>query len=599
MRKLVDELTVIELRRELKKLNLSVNYKLKEELVVRLKNELKANEIEYNTDIESGSDTDTQSLTGSREQLAAGREKTTEEDRKISKQAADRDNETKNVLDRELARNKSQLVSDNITCASNHNIKTATTSKGDKVQGKMENNTKLFSFRDIEESLEHFEGSNYDTWLQNFEDIANICEWNDVQKIIYGRKLLRGAPKLFMEVSPTIKTWDSFKEVMGNEFGKNKSSFAVHNEMSNRKIERNETFTEYIYKMQRLGSSIDEASIIKYIIAGLPGTPQEKFALYEAENVTALKNKVKIFEEIFKSRFKASSGQTSRSANQPAFRSDMKKLHCYNCGSTDHLKSQCKSDTKCFKCNGVGHIASHCPEGRTVHVINNSRSMKSIKINEYQLEALIDTGSEITLLRKDVFDNLITVALDKNSVELTGLGAGKASSIGSFIGKFVVDGVELRGCCHVVPVNAIQFNCILGGNLLAQAKIVLDKNGIRFYDQNIRDKEELSIMQIAVDDREVNVDHRYADVVEEMIKSYEPEQPKESIIELKIMLEDENPIYFQPSRIPIAHQVEVKKQLSEWIKNGIVTPSNSPFASRVVLVKKGMEAFVCALTTGN
>lgn len=45
----------------------------------------------------------------------------------------------------------------------------------------------LLTFRDVEESISVFSGQdkmNIHNWLQEFEEIAELCNWSDVQKII-------------------------------------------------------------------------------------------------------------------------------------------------------------------------------------------------------------------------------------------------------------------------------------------------------------------------------------------------------------------------------------------------------------------------------
>ena len=37
---------------------------------------------------------------------------------------------------------------------------------------------------------------NIRNWLQEFEEMAEFCNWTDVQKIIYAKRLLRGSAKM-------------------------------------------------------------------------------------------------------------------------------------------------------------------------------------------------------------------------------------------------------------------------------------------------------------------------------------------------------------------------------------------------------------------
>jgi len=53
-----------------------------------------------------------------------------------------------------------------------------------------------------------------------------------------------------------------------------------------------------------------------------------------------------------------------------------------------------------------------------------------------------------------------------------------------------------------------------------------------------------------------------------------------------LVLKDEVPIYQRLRRLSQPEKQEVDKQLKEWLDDDIIRPSNSDYASPVVLVKK-------------
>lgn len=58
-----------------------------------------------------------------------------------------------------------------------------------------------FTFKDVDESFETFSGDdNKDVrkWLNDFEDMSKLMNWNDLQKKKFSRRLLKGSPKLFI-----------------------------------------------------------------------------------------------------------------------------------------------------------------------------------------------------------------------------------------------------------------------------------------------------------------------------------------------------------------------------------------------------------------
>ncbi|GFX93452.1 retrovirus-related Pol polyprotein from transposon 297 [Trichonephila clavipes] len=71
-----------------------------------------------------------------------------------------------------------------------------------------------------------------------------------------------------------------------------------------------------------------------------------------------------------------------------------------------------------------------------------------------------------------------------------------------------------------------------------------------------------------------------------LLSTYTPKKTKTVNIELDIALTDYEPIFHKPRRLPFAERDIVDAQVDEWVKNGIVEPCSSPYASQVVVVKK-------------
>ncbi|GFR05659.1 retrovirus-related Pol polyprotein from transposon 297 [Trichonephila clavata] len=84
---------------------------------------------------------------------------------------------------------------------------------------------------------------------------------------------------------------------------------------------------------------------------------------------------------------------------------------------------------KCFRCEAFGHKASERPNNNdskpdVVHLIVNKEEAlnKNVLIGDLVLNALIDSGSQATLIRKSVFDKLNPVQLFPLNSTLTGFG---------------------------------------------------------------------------------------------------------------------------------------------------------------------------------
>ncbi|GFU81363.1 uncharacterized protein K02A2.6-like [Trichonephila clavipes] len=87
--------------------------------------------------------------------------------------------------------------------------------------------------------------------------------------------------------------------------------------------------------------------------------------------------------------------------------------------------------------------------------------------------------------------------------------------------------------------------------------------------------------------------------VEQLLSIYTPKKTKTVNIQLYIALTDDEPIFHKPRRLSFAERDTVDAQVDEWVKNGIVEPCSSPYASQVVVVKKktGNQEFALIIDT--
>lgn len=100
--------------------------------------------------------------------------------------------------------------------------------------------------------------------------------------------------------------------------------------------------------------------------------------------------------------------------------------HCFKCGDKSHIAKNCSvREYKCFKCNQIGHRAFECGKNKderrpkpenNVNVIVDSVKIedekksnffvKALSYKDFKVNALIDSGCNISLMRKDIFDKL-------------------------------------------------------------------------------------------------------------------------------------------------------------------------------------------------
>lgn len=208
-----------------------------------------------------------------------------------------------------------------------------------------------FVFKDVEDALEKFTGETTRTvneWMDHYNKVAQTCGWNDIQKYLFARKLLRGAARKAVEADEAVIDFQLLVAKLKEEFKDEKSSYEIHRELRLKKKSSMETNLEYFYDMKQIGTKVDEPSMVRYIVDGLPEEKNEKSILYDAKSLDELKTKLKNYE-------KSRKGKISSSTDR-----------CKNCGSKSHQQDSCPDQQKgrrCFKCNNFGHVARVCSNG--------------------------------------------------------------------------------------------------------------------------------------------------------------------------------------------------------------------------------------------
>lgn len=203
----------------------------------------------------------------------------------------------------------------------------------------------MFTLRDIEDSMTQFDGTSYtniNLWIREFEETAITVNWNDLQKYVYAKQLLKGAAKLFLRSQTGIKNWDGLKMALINEFGTQLSSAEVHRLLKARRKKPTETLREYLYCLVELGEMIalDDESVIEYFVEGIPDARLNKMVLYQAKSLSELKSQLKVYEKV---RGPNPQSSYSGGGQRPS--------------SIQQIPKQEKTDRKCFKCGQTTHIA--------------------------------------------------------------------------------------------------------------------------------------------------------------------------------------------------------------------------------------------------
>lgn len=251
------------------------------------------------------------------------------------------------------------------------------------------NNNRHFvlSYKDVEDSVRSFNGTDsypIERWINDFEEAAVMFGWNDLQKVVFAKRSLKGVAKLFIQSENVIKTWKKLKEALTEEFSMKITSAELHRMLERRKIKEEETFQEYFLKMRELASrgSIELEALFEYVINGINDETSNKIILYGAKTIREFKDKLDTYEKMKKSnlerttKFTKNRDDPSKHAGKKSSGEDAKKktldeqeggsqIRCFNCGTSGHQAKNCDKKSlgkKCFNCNKFGHEAKDCEE---------------------------------------------------------------------------------------------------------------------------------------------------------------------------------------------------------------------------------------------
>ncbi|KAK9686888.1 Retroviral aspartyl protease [Popillia japonica] len=159
----------------------------------------------------------------------------------------------------------------------------------------------------------------------------------------------------------------------------------------------------------------------------------------------------------------------------------MGKKRCYNCNELGHISTQCPKSQKikkCYTCNQLGHVAANCTKKRQSEASGSAVLLAStavprittwVKIGNTRMLALIDTGSDVNLIRLREYLEALPGTLDNDSIPLSGLGSIRVKTLGSLESVIEINGSHFLTKVHVVPNDALAMPLILGQSLLTQA----------------------------------------------------------------------------------------------------------------------------------
>ncbi|KAG7197065.1 hypothetical protein KM043_018813 [Ampulex compressa] len=153
-----------------------------------------------------------------------------------------------------------------------------------------------FTIKDVDDSIPYFTGDNklpIKKWIEDFEELSNLLDWNDLQKLLYGKRMLQGSAKQFITYEKNITSWSILKRKLLREFKSEVNSVVIHEQLRKRKRLASESARKCVGAMQEIASqgNVEENALIEHNIKGIPDFESNKTMLYEATYIIQTKAK--------------------------------------------------------------------------------------------------------------------------------------------------------------------------------------------------------------------------------------------------------------------------------------------------------------------
>lgn len=475
--------------------------------------------------------------------------------------------------------------------------------------------------KDIQSSIAHFSGSHQDlkieNWIEEFESNVALFNLNPIQSLIVAKNALVDSAKRALNSRTNITSWDELKEMLLEEFSVKFSSAEIHGRLRARKKKKEESLKDYFFIMREIGGmgKVEEEAIIEYCIDGIDDIASNKILLYGAKTFGAFREKLNLYEHfISKNRVVH---QSVKHGGQPkhSVRPSEAPSRCFNCGRIGHSAKFCSRQSdgpKCFKCGQYGHKSPECinsPMTRKENPTDKRREAddhhttigsittptlksnhKIIDINGKPIDALIDTGSDYSLITEDEFFTLNSPLTQLLPIELYGIGKSIVQTRGCIKTDLTIDNEVYSTNLYVVSSGMLPVKCIVGYDVLRDAVVYTEADQIhvrrKFFDSEpptccVADEDPKERFSIG--------DKQFYREVENLLSTYNTEnvsEIRECPIRMKLILKSEVPIWQPPRRLAACEKEKVSRQLEKWLRDDIIKPSVSEYASPIVLVNK-------------
>lgn len=480
-------------------------------------------------------------------------------------------------------------------------------------------------------------------WIEEIEHHKKNNSWSDYEARNAVFTHLQGRAKKWAARSyPLCRTWEELKERLTRQFATTKRFHDLFRDMVEYRSDQAATYIEYstnkLALIDRLETGWGESNKIEVVISGIADNQVRSELLKNTpSDFVALDRHLSTYSNIRKRPF-----DKSRSESEPFHTKKPKPnekpgdRRCHYCNKVGHLKRHClllrnnskssgnnvrpqesvdktaNKPSQCSYCHKSGHSESTCftkqrdekskdfkdPKSQTklVNVCSPSNdSLIELRVGGYNLQALIDSGSECSLIKQEIADSLP----DKKEfsfTRLTGIGSVPCYSFCKMTSFVEFEGLHTEVTFVITKSDLLPYDVILGRDVFKTPGLVFTLNSkgakiTRDASVNICEtqKEFTEFENINTDLVDQCDIDRLKSILEKHKNNFANGNSTSTVNTGTMQIKLKNPdktVQRSPYRLAPSERTVMREIIGDLEKKGIIRESSSPFSSPALLVKK-------------
>lgn len=239
--------------------------------------------------------------------------------------------------------------------------------------------------------------------------------------------------------------------------------------------------------------------------------------------------------------------QTSKNNNNNKERKENQNIVCFNCRKPGHISRNCtepQKRKKCTKCNKYGHNEENCEATQkskcnTIEENKEKFNMKMVKINNVVVEALIDSGSARSLIKRNFANQFENNFKEKCFVRLKGFAGSEYECVELMKSNIIIDDVCVNANLLIIDDNKLDYDVLVGRDVLCTNGNVFVIDG-----EDCWMKSKVNIINNATVENEN---------LKKVLLKYEGRfntLGKAKLLKMNIKLDSDIPINMKPYRLP-------------------------------------------------